>query len=496
MTDDPYAQYLTPPSSGGSDPYAKYLNPPGGGAAAQADTPGYSEADYAKTPFSAIGRTFQNAATFGAGDLIAAHLQGTPLAQTKAHTAAAEASLPWYIRYPTEALGYETLPLALLNPFGDAAAAGTAAVVGGEGLLSALAGGATEGALAGGASSILGTDDPTVSGTLSGAAGGALLGGAAGAVRPLVNKGLTATMGKAASVDPVAEMNRTQTASDAAYTTMHQTPVNPADVSGPIKSAMPVPNSSEYTGMSDKLKGKIDEIQDALQNHQNAKTQPSLGDVNSWKRQINEATVTSVDGKIAGQMSAGLDGVMDATAPGLNDAAQTAAKQAAMAAKMREWSQDIGAGGSIGQEPLTQAKRFYDPATDPANQASYDTLAGLSNQSDSHGLAYLMSHLASTGLGFAGEHVAGIPGAIAGEGLGLLLRPKIYSALKGRSIRGKMAGLQAAYPQMTGATPTGGQTGPQIPAQTGMMPVGGGTKVGLNTGDLIKSLMMGGIGGY
>ena len=477
-----------------SDPYAKYLNPPGGGAAAQADTPGYSEADYAKTPFSAIGRTFQNAATLGGGDLIAAHLQGTPLAQTKAHTAAAEASLPWYIRYPTEALGYSTLPLTLLNPFGDAAAAGTAAAVGGEGVLSALAGGATEGALAGGASSILGTDDPTVGGTLSGAAGGALLGGAAGAVRPLVNKGLTATMGKAASVDPVAEMNRTQTASDAAYTTMHQTPVNPADVSGPIKSAMPVPNSSEYTGMSDKLKGKIDEIQDALQNHQNAKTQPSLGDVNSWQRQVNEAATTSVDGKVAGKINAGLDGVMDATAPGLNDAAQTAAKQAAMAAKMQEWNQRIKTGGSIGDQPFTQAQNFYNPVNNPANQADYDTLTGLMNAgANTHGLSWMLPHILGTGLSFAGEHVAGIPGAIAGELGGYFAGKKL---LKSYNKRSGMAGLQAAYPQMTGATPTGGQTGPQIPAQTGMMPVGGGTKVGLNTGDLIKSLMMGGIGGY
>ena len=35
MADDPYAQYLTPPSAagGGGDPYAKYLAPPGATAA-------------------------------------------------------------------------------------------------------------------------------------------------------------------------------------------------------------------------------------------------------------------------------------------------------------------------------------------------------------------------------------------------------------------------------------------------------------------------------
>ena len=54
---------------------------------------------------------------------------------------------------------------------------------------------------------------------------------------------------------------------------------------------MPKPNSSEDTGMSPALRNQVGDIQTALENHYYQGTN-SLGDVNSWKRQINEAATT------------------------------------------------------------------------------------------------------------------------------------------------------------------------------------------------------------
>ena len=315
---------------------------------------------------------------------------------------------------------------------------------------------ALEGGLAGGASSILHSDDPSLSGVLSGAAGGAVLGGAAGGLVKGVNPALKA-LGKSGTVDPVAAEAQTKAASDAAYAALHQKPVDPIVVAKPISTAMPKPNSSEDTGMSPAFRNQVGDIQTALENHYYQGTQPSLGDVNSWKRQINEAATTSVDGKIAGNMSAGLDGVMDTTAPGLNQAAQTAAQNNIVAGKLGQWQQIVQNNGSIGQAPLTEATNWY---SDPANKAKFDTLAALNGAgSGDRGLGYILPHMMGTGAAFAGEHLLGPAGAMAGEVLGYLGTKKL---LKGYNKRQGVSGLQAAYPQLTGVQPVGGRQAPQM----------------------------------
>ena len=130
-------------------------------------------------------------------------MTGKKPSETAAQSAAAAASLPWYIRYPTEAAGYGLGLVNLLDPVTDAAEAG-ALGLGAGAKLAKVAGTAAEGATVGGVSHVAGSDDPGITDTAGAALGGAALGGAAGAAAPLVNKGLTKALGKAGAVDPAA----------------------------------------------------------------------------------------------------------------------------------------------------------------------------------------------------------------------------------------------------------------------------------------------------
>ena len=183
------------------------------GGAAKITAP--SDTDYSNSPFSAAGRTLAESAGLGAGDLIYSHLAGTSLAHEQAKTAAAAASLPWYVRYPLEATGYTLGAGSLLSGVPEAAG------------ITGIGAMALEGGLAGGASSILHSDDPSLGGVLAGAAGGAALGGVAGGAVKGLNVGLQKTLGKAASVDPAAAIASTAKDSADAYAALHQKPADP-----------------------------------------------------------------------------------------------------------------------------------------------------------------------------------------------------------------------------------------------------------------------------
>ena len=139
---------------------------------------------------------------------------------------------------------------------------------------------------------------------------------------------------------------------------------------------------------------------------------------------------------------------------------------------IRDRGQTVAEGGSLGNAPLNEAKTYYqnDPQT-------YKTVAGLTRAgAGDHGIGWMIPHLLGTGLSFAGEQIGGIPLAMAGELLGYIGGRKLTKAYSAR--RG-MGAIQQAYPQATGAQPTGG-TQP-VPQTVG----------GFNTGDQIKNLMMG-----
>ena len=459
MADDPYAQYLTPPSaaSGGDDPYAKYLAPPGAPLGAAT-----SDNDYSKSPLSAVARTFESSADWGTGDLLRAAATGKKPSETAAQSSAAAASLPWYIRYPTEAAGYGAGLVNLLDPVTDAAEAG-ALGLGAGAKLAKLAGTAAEGATVGAVSHVAGSDDPGLTDTAGAALGGGLVGTAAGAAAPLINKGLTKVLSKPGTVDPAVAIASTAKDSADAYAALHQKPVDPIVVAKPISTAMPKPNSSEDTGMSPTFRNQVGDIQTALGNHYYQGTQPSLGDVNSWKRQINEATVTSVDGKIAGRMNAGLDGVMETTAPGLNDAAQTAYQQSVGAQNLAEWQRKIANGVPLGQAPVTEAEKWYQ------GKPQYQDLVDL-YKANQGGVdpSYTAAHLGSEIGGTAGYAVGGFPGHLIGKSAGYYLGKTAGKKWKG-SLKGsgQTNAIQALYPGMTGIQPTGATAAPQISDQVG-----------------------------
>ena len=206
-----------------------------------------------------MARTFESSADWGTGDLLRAAATGKKPSETAAQSSAAAASLPWYIRYPTEAAGYGAGLVNLLDPVTDAAELG-ALGLGVSAKLAKLAGTAAEGATVGAVSHVAGSDDPGLTDTAGAALGGGLVGGAAGAAAPLINKGLSKALSKPPSVDPVAAQAQTKAASDAAYAALHQKPADPQAIAGALKGVLTNLDPSVMTGMSPGLKSTIVDI--------------------------------------------------------------------------------------------------------------------------------------------------------------------------------------------------------------------------------------------
>jgi hypothetical protein len=447
-----------------------------------------SDNDYSKSPLSAVARTFESSADWGVGDLLRAAATGKKPSETAAQSSAAAASLPWYIRYPTEAAGYGLGLVNLLDPVTDAAEAGAAALGAGS-TLSKIAGTAAEGATVGGVSHVAGSDDPTLAGTAGAALGGAALGGAAGAAAPLVNKGLTKVLGKPGSVDPAAANAATEANKIAKYADLHASTAPtfaPKDLSDAYVSSIndltDVQKGDVSTGFMNKMQDHVNQMQ---------RTGPvSAGAVDEYARSIQDAAspTNNAEQVLAAKVRdalTGEDGVL-ATAQPTSDhpvgQAYSMLKDAQNANKQWQASQYLGelqrqlkeTGGSVGQGPFTEAEKYYTPGT-----PDYQAMAGLSGAGASdHGVSWMIPHLLGTGLSFAGEHLFGIPGAMAGELAGYMGGKKL---IKSYNARRGMANIQQAYPQLTGQQPTGAQTGPQIPETAG----------GYNVGNAIKNLMLG-----
>ena len=493
--DDPV---VAPASSGSAQPWQ---NDPvvDSSKAAPAANP---DLDYSNSPLSAIGRTFESSADWGTGDLLRAVATGKKPSETAAQSSAAAESLPWYIRYPTEGVGYGLGLVNLLDPVTDAAEAG-ALGLGASAKLAKLAGTAAEGGTVGGTHYVASTDDPTVGGALASAAGGAALNTAAGAVLPTANKVLSGVLGKKGTFDPDAVVAATKADTQQAFGTLKQTVVPHDNADYAIGSVVDGNNlsASQKTGM----KSMMPDINDIRQEIADRKVQgiPITGDdLNSWARQVKGAASTDIQGGVANDIAARLKGAVGAQGGGgAWDAAQAAARRQAAAESLKDYGQTLAQGGSLGQAPLNEAKKYYpDPIAD---KAQYDAMAGLTGQAGQDSWApYALKHLVSEGLAFGGEHigetlgggVGGVTGALLGELLGLSARPAIGRAFKGRTTAKRMGGLQSTYPTLTGQQPTGGRTGPQIPQTVGpSFPMGNRMVGPLNVGDAIKSAIMGSV---
>ena len=246
-----------------------------------------SDNDYSKSPLSAVARTFESSADWGTGDLLRAAATGKKPSETAAQSSAAAASLPWYVRYPTEAAGYGLGLVNLLDPVTDAAEAG-ALGLGAGAKLAKIAGTAAEGATVGAVSHVAGSDDPGLTDTAGAALGGGLVGTAAGAATPLINKGLCKVLSKPGTVDPAAAQASTaKDSADAPMPKLHQVPADPQAITGALKGVLTNLDPSVMTGMSPGLKSTIVNIGQTVQNLPEA----NMGQDN-WtvgQRQINAA---------------------------------------------------------------------------------------------------------------------------------------------------------------------------------------------------------------
>jgi hypothetical protein len=432
--------------------------------------------DYSNSPWSARLRTLENAATLGLGDKIYSLMSGTPLAEVKGNTAAAESSLPWYERLPIEGAGYALGGGALLGSGLGEAGLGADAI----GTVGSMA---LEGAGAGAINTAAGTD-PSLGNIATGAAGGALLGGAAGGLTKGINAGSTKLFGKPGSIDPDAAIAATEAAKTAKYQDLHASTAPTFSAGDTAASYVNAANS-----LTDVQRGDVSkDFVQKMQQHVNQMRQTgdlSAGAVDEYARSIQDAAEPNNNAEqvLAARIRDGLtgdNGVLATATPTsnhpvgqaatmLNDA-QAANKQWEMAKNLAEWTRLNDAGASLGQAPLTEAERFYQ------GKPQYQPLVDLYQKSQSQNdPSWALGHMAASALGDLGGMAFGFPGHLAMEALGYLgFKPAIKSAFKGAKQNALGKGIQQLYPQTTGQPLTGAQTGPQV-------------------GDSIKNLMLGSV---
>jgi hypothetical protein len=438
---NPYDQFDAKPSSGGGGGFAQKL--------ASAGTLGGS--DWVKAGVNALAR--------GTGIDPTAPTHAEILQQNEQYGQEHP-----YLSLAADVGGYAGLS-ALTGGLGAEALIGKTALTG---LPALYARGATEGAIAGAGSNMI-NDPSNPMGAVSGGASGAALGAGATGLTRGVNKALQATLGKAPSVDPAAAIASTKAASDAGYAALKQVPIDPAKVLQPIAGVASSLDPSMQTGMSAGFRTQVGDITQALSQQAQAGKQVNAEMVDSWQRQIKDAASSPVDTKIAGQISTGLDGVLQAHGAGdLQDAAQNAYKQSVMAQNLGEWSRKAAVGAPLGQAPLTEAERFYQGTPE------YGDLVNLYKKSEGQfDPSWALGHMAAGAAGDLGGWMFGFPGHFLGEMGGYLgIKPAIKGAFKGMKQNAVGRNIQSLYPSLTGVQPTGGAQAPQV-------------------GDLIKNAMLG-----
>ena len=472
---DPSASSAAPAS--GANPFDQFDSK--GKAAAPSDN------DYSNSPLSAVARTFESSADWGTGDLLRAAVTGKKPSETAAQSSAAAASLPWYIRYPTEAAGYGAGLVNLLDPVTDAAELG-ALGLGASAKLAKVAGTAAEGATVGGVSHVAGSDDPGIMDTAGAALGGAAVGGAAGVAAPLINKGLTKALGKSGTVDPAAAIAQTEAAKKTAYDALHA-PTAPTFYSGAISNAY----VNSINALTDVQRGDVStDFMKKMQQHVNQAQQAgavSAGTVDEYTRSLQSiaSPSNSAEQVLAAKVRDALTGDQGvlATARPVNGLpvgqafsmlsdARAANTQWEAAKKLAEWTATTKAGGSLGQKPLTEAEDWYQGK--PQYQDLVDIYKANQGMMDP---SSMVAHTGGAIGGAVGGAIAGWPGMIVGHPAGMAATKYLTKGLVKKYKTGNMLKqLTAAYPSLTGVQPTGATIGSQLPQ---------------GAGDMIKNLMLG-----
>jgi hypothetical protein len=377
---------------------------------------------------------------------------GVPSA-LKSATAQAQSNLG-PMSYVTGAATYGLGPGKVLGPAGEAIGALSPVAKGAASM-------AAEGALAGGASGLShGTGDP-FSDVATGVLEGGVLGGATAGLAKGANAGLQKAFGSPGSIDPAAAITATKGTRDTLYGQLQSIPIGANSLKNAYQSATLTPGmAADVSPGFNTLIGRQLEQVDA--------GGITANDVADFAKNLRAGATSNGDQILAGKISDNLIGALPSEAQSTLQAADAAHQQYMMAQNLAKWQRQVQAGGNLGQQPFTEAERYYTPGT-----PDYQTVAGLANQGGTdHGIGWMLPHLIAHGLGTVGYSIAGFPGSMAGELAGLALRKPLLNAMKGRRQAAQVSQLQQAYPQMTGQQLTGAQPGPQV-------------------GDQIKNLMLG-----
>ena len=460
MSDDPWAQFpSTPPAaaSSGDDPWSKFPISPGGATAAAVKP----------SPFVGGLSNPANWALAGLDHLGMGLGTKNPFMdmpdQLKQDVAQAHQNLG-LADYPLAVAAYAVGPGKIFGPAGK--------LIGGAGIGGTIA----EGALAGGASSVI-ADPTNPIGALYGAAGGAALGGAAHGLGKVVDAGVQKAFGSPGAVDPAAAVATTQAARDAAYAPLKKIVFDPNDVMAAHSSTTLTPGMA--ADVSPGMNSMMEAQQKAIQN--GGATANDIADyVTNLKSVSGSPSASNGDKLLAGGTAGKLEDMLGTAKPITGQAAGEAAdvlakakaahQQYANAQALEQWQQQLkGFGTGPGGEPQKIAETFYKPG-DP----QYQTLSDISDAAKagmdpSYGAAHMGGAI---GAGIGGA-VGGWPGSVVGHPVGYYgtkyLAKKVFGNAKNTKLQNA---LLAAYPNLTGIQPTGASQAPQV-------------------GDMIKNLMLG-----
>jgi hypothetical protein len=464
MPNDPYAQYLTPPSSSsdGEDPYAKYLAAP----PAQEQHGALYNALFKEGSGGSITSSADEGVLPALRDYGLAGLDDITLGAARAHLPTSVGNM---IAQAHSNLGpmdpilgaaaYTAGPGKLLGPAGRA--------LGGSGVAGTMA----EGMLAGGANAAVGSQDPSLSGIAAGAGQGAALGAAAG----LAGKGLQKLVATPGSVDPAVAEAATFADKQAKY----------GELKNYVFANDPVYNAQVSATLSPGLVPSVSPGFEKLlerQQKQFAGGPVNADDIVHYMQSIDEAARngSNADKLLAGQITDNLQDILDNSptlsghAPGeagqaLKDA-NAANTQWNMAKNLAEYQRKATANVPLGQTPFTEAETYYKPGS-----PEYKALINLYQAGQDHGPgSWGIGHLAAGALGDIGGMVLGFPGHMIGEGLAYLgLKPAIAKAMKGVQ-QGKLGrAIQQSYPTLTGQPLTGAQPGPPVGEMLKNLAIGG-----------------------
>jgi hypothetical protein len=260
-----------------------------------------------------------------------------------------------------------------------------------------------------------------------------------------------------------------------AYAAADRFEFHPDDVNPAYQGALDGLTEGQTRNLSPAMKAKVDA-------HMGANDQMgsvTAGDMDEFARDLHGAATTPADKVIAARIKNNLNDVMESAAPVSGQApgaalvaitnARAAYQRAANASALAQWDPLSDFPANAGPEVKNLATSFYQKGS-----PEYKALKNIYDATGGYGqTAYNVMHMIDPALEYAGATVAGGPGALGAGVVGHAVKPGIGRALGWLADQKLQREIQASYPALTGAR----------------------TAVTPSTGDLLRSLAIGGTAG-